>query len=243
MKDDFQQAKEGIPVQGFLKYAEATIPKGESLFSAIEELKKDKKAIVLADIYQSEDIKSKADFSGKDLELIRKAEESEASLVAVCGRKGLAESIKILFPQKKVVVPDLLAGNYTLRQLSGFDVQKIRSKNPEAIIITSLDADADTKAESDWVAASENLVEIIHSIGNEKPIIFASHMKLQDYLQQTGEINIQTLEKDFPEKYPADRNTWEKVYLCLKYELPEITIPEEIAEKAKEPLNKMMKIK
>ena len=90
--------------------AETTLPTGQDLLSEIDRLRKEKNAIILAHYYQSSQIQDLADFVGDSLELSRKAAETDADVIAFCGVKFMADTAKILSPEKIVVLPDMDAG-------------------------------------------------------------------------------------------------------------------------------------
>lgn len=226
MNQDFEEAKNGIPVHGFLKFEEAITPKIEDLPAAIEDLKMEKEALVLADDDQTDEIKKSADFSGSPEDIIRQVQETEKDFIVLCGKKNWAETLKILFPEKRILVPDLLAGSFRLRSTTGQDIQKMRKESSNICVISDIESDLDVKAESDIVALGENLLKTIRKIEKSKKVIYVSPISLAQYLSRKCAREVEGINVNENSTYPSSRNTLEKLYICLNYELPEIAIDE-----------------
>lgn len=325
-----EQATTTLPIKGYL---DLPIPDGTDLIAEINRLRKEKNAIILAHYYQTGDIQDISDFLGDSLQLARAAQNTDADLIVFCGVHFMAEAAKILNPQKKVVLPDLLAGCSLADACSGEGLRKMREKHPGAVVVTYINCDAGTKAESDYIVTSSNAEQIIRMIPEGQPIIFApdknlgkylmnktgremilwdgacivheafsferiaqqlmdhpkakliAHpesetpiLEMADYIGSTSRL-IEFVEKDeatefivateegiihemrkrAPQKllipaFPNDetcscsecfymkRNTLEKLYLCLKYEQPEILMEEELRKKALIPIEKMLEM-
>ena len=331
MNEAIKIAQSNLPVKGFLDLKDFVIPQGEDLKQAILDLKKEKNAVILAHFYQPAEIQDIADFLGDSLQLARQAKETEADMIAFCGVHFMAEAAKIINPNKKVVLPDTLAGCSLADNCSGEGLRAMRAQHPNALVATYINCNAETKAESDVIVTSSNAETIINALPSDRPLIFAPDKNLGRYLmKKTGRDMIlwdgscivheafsmeriakqmaenpdakliahpesetpvldlahfigstsallNYVEKDDCQKFiiatedgilhemkkraphktfiPAlvqdescncsecffmKRNTMEKLYLCLKYELPEITIDEELRLKALKPIELMM---
>ncbi|MCJ7758657.1 MAG: quinolinate synthase NadA [Gillisia sp.] len=306
----------------------------EFYISEIQKLRKEKNAVILAHYYQDEAIQDIADFVGDSLELARKAIETEADIIVFAGVSFMAETAKILNPDKKVVLPDLSAGCSLADNCVAEDFAKFKERYPDHKVVTYINTSAEIKAMSDYVCTSSNAVKVINSIPADQPILFAPDKNLGAYLnKQTGrnmvlwdgscivheafsleklvELHLEypeakivahpesedpilrvahsigstsqmmnyivnspsdtfivatevgilhQLKKKIPNKtlIPAPShedntcacsecafmkvNTIEKLYLCLRDELPEITIDETLRKKALLPIEKMLSL-
>lgn len=333
MKDTLDTAVDQMPVKGFLDLKGLEIPTGDDLIKAILDLKKEKNAVILAHYYQPGPIQDIADFLGDSLQLARQAKDTDADMIAFCGVHFMAEAAKILNPNKKVVLPDTLAGCSLADGCSGEGLRKMREKYPDALVATYINCNAETKAESDIIVTSSNAETIIQALPKDRPVIFAPDKNLGRYLSKktgrdmilwdgscivheafsmeriakqlaehpnakliahpesespvlelahfigstsallnyvekddcqefiiaTEEGILQEMKKRAPHKtlIPAlvfdescncsecfymKRNTLEKLYLCMKYELPEIIIDEELRLKALKPIEAMLEL-
>lgn len=327
---DILQAKKNINNVGFLNLE---IDPTLDLFEEIEKLKKEKNAILLAHYYQEADIQDIADYIGDSLGLAQKAEQTDADMIVFAGVHFMAETAKILNPNKKVVLPDLKAGCSLADSCPPETFREFKAKHPDHVVISYINCTADIKAETDIICTSSNAKYIVESVPKDKGIIFAPDRNLGAYLQKTlnrdmllwdgacqvHEIfsleKIVQLKEVYPEakviahpecekkildvadfigstsqllKYSKDSefkefivvtesgiihqmkknapnktfipapntedtcacndcpymklNTLEKIYLCMKYELPEILMDEQLRLKAKAPLDKMLEI-
>jgi len=302
--------------------------------SEIQKLRKEKNAVILAHYYQDEEIQDIADFVGDSLELARKAIETKADIIVFAGVSFMAETAKILNPDKKVVLPDLTAGCSLADNCLAEDFGKFKERYPDHKVVTYINTSAEIKAMSDYVCTSSNAVKVINSIPADQKILFAPDKNLGAYLnKQTGrnmvlwdgacivheafslekliELHLEypeakivahpesedpilkvahsigstsqmmnyivnspsdtfivatevgilhQLKKKIPNKIliPAPShedntcacsecafmkvNTIEKLYLCLRHELPEITIDETLRKKALLPIEKMLSL-
>ncbi len=302
------------------------------LFSEIEKQKKEKNAIVLAHYYQEPDIQDVADYIGDSLGLAQVAEKTKADIIVFAGVHFMAETAKILNPNKKVLLPDLKAGCSLADSAPAGLFTKFKAKYPDHIVISYINCSAEIKALSDIICTSSNAQKIIESVPVEQKIIFAPDKNLGAYLNKKTGRNmvlwngacmvheIFSLEKitrlkvrhpnakliahpeceepilriaeyigsttgllkytqtdnskeyivatetgilhqmqmSSPDKIfipaPPDNNcacndcphmklnTLEKLYLCMKYELPEIIMDREILKAAKKPIERMLQI-
>jgi quinolinate synthase len=302
------------------------------LFEEIERLKKEKNAVILAHYYQEPDIQDIADYIGDSLGLSQEAAKTDADVIVFAGVHFMAETAKILSPQKKVLLPDLKAGCSLADSCPPHLFKKFKEKYPDHLVITYVNCTAELKALSDIVCTSTNAVAIVESLPKDQKIIFGpdknlgawvakksgrdlvlwngacmvheifsrekitklkerhpnakfiahpeceeSVLAMADYIGSTTgllkySINneaqefivatesgiIHQMEKANPSKtfIPAPpnnscacndcpymkRNTLEKLYLCLKNGLPEVTVPADIIDTARKPIERMLEI-
>ncbi len=327
---DLNKAKEELKGKGFL---DLEIPAGANLISEIKKLKKEKNAVILAHYYQEPEIQDIADFVGDSLQLSYKATEVEADMIVFAGVHFMAETAKILNPEKKVVLPDLNAGCSLAESCPAPDLSAMKEKYPDHTVITYVNTSAEVKALSDLCCTSSNAKKIVESVPEGQPILFApdrnlgawikketgrdmmiwdgacvvheafsidklievhkenpkakiiAHPESPDYILKVSEyvgstsgmINyvknssaqefivateagiLHEMRKEAPDKtfIPAPvedtscscsecpymkMNTMKKLYLCMKYELPEVKVSKDIREKALIPIQKMLDI-
>ncbi|MBA3648608.1 MAG: quinolinate synthase NadA [Chitinophagales bacterium] len=329
MSEQVAEATEKLNETGFL---DIEVDPEIDLFEEIKRLKKEKNAIILAHYYQEPDIQEIADYMGDSLGLSQQAAKTQADIIVFAGVHFMAETAKILSPQKKVLIPDLKAGCSLADACPAELFSRFKAKFPDHVVITYINCSAEIKALSDVICTSSNAQKIIESIPPEKKIIFAPDKNLGSYLiRKTGrdmllwegacivhevfsrekilklknrhpqakviahpECETQVLEladyiasttgllkytinnsatefivatetgilhqmqKSSPEKVfipaPPDngcacndcpymkRNTLEKLFVCMEYEIPEITVPEEIRIQAKKSIDRMLEI-
>jgi quinolinate synthase len=153
----------------------------------IKKLKAEKNAIILAHYYQTGDIQDIADFVGDSLALSQKAASTSADIILFAGVKFMAETAKILSPQKKVLLPDLMAGCSLANSCKASDFQKFLNENPGRTVISYVNTNAEIKAMSDIICTSSNAVQIVESLPPDEKIIFAPDRNLGNYvLNKTG---------------------------------------------------------
>ncbi len=298
----------------------------------ILKLKKDNNAVLLAHYYQISEIQDIADYVGDSLGLAQNAVKTKADMIVFAGVHFMAETAKILNPDKLVVLPDLEAGCSLADSCPANDFKKFKEKYPDHIVISYINCTAAIKTMSDVICTSGNAIQIVESFPKEQKIIFAPDKNLGGYInRKTGRdmilwngtcevhdilnteaiINLKIRNKDakliaHPEckatvleladfvgstsamlkftkfddskKYivatetgilhqmrkespkkefiivPSDetcscndcfemkKNTLEKLYLCMKYKKPEILISNDVMEKAKIPIIRMLDI-
>ncbi|MGQ7853503.1 quinolinate synthase NadA [Pedobacter sp. WC2501] len=313
-------------------FAEEEIDPTLDLFAEIEKLKKEKNAIILAHYYQEPDIQDIADYIGDSLGLSQEAAKTDADVIVFAGVHFMAETAKILSPNKTVLLPDVKAGCSLADSCPPHLFRKFKEKYPDHLVITYVNCTAELKALSDIVCTSTNAVQIVESLPKDQKIIFGpdrnlgsyvakktgrdlvlwngacmvheifsqekitklkerhpnakfiAHpeceevvLKMADYIgSTTGLLKytitnpatefivatesgiIHQMEKANPTKtfIPAPpnnscacndcpymkRNTLEKLYLCIKNGLPEVTVPEHIIELARKPIQRMLDI-
>ena len=157
------------------------------LFTEIEKLKKEKNAIILAHYYQEPDIQDIADYIGDSLGLARQAESTNADIIVFAGVHFMAETAKIINPEKKVLLPDLEAGCSLADSCPPQAFSEFKKNNPDHIVITYINCSAEIKALSDIICTSSNALGIINSLPKEQKIIFAPDKNLGQYLiNKTG---------------------------------------------------------
>jgi len=320
---------EEINLKGFI---DEPIAADLDIVAEIKKLKKEKNAVILAHYYQEPDIQDIADYIGDSLGLSQEAAKTDADIIVFAGVHFMAETAKILSPNKRVLLPDSKAGCSLSDSCPAHLFKIFKAKYPDHLVITYVNCTAELKALSDIVCTSSNAVQIVNSLPSDQKIIFGPDKNLGAYVikktgrdmvlwngacmvheifaQQkivklkerhpeakfiahpeceepilaladyvgstTGLLNytinnptttfivatetgiIHQMEKANPNKVfiPAPpnnlcacndcphmkRNTLEKLYLCLKNELPEITVPADIIEKARKPIERMLDI-
>lgn len=155
--------------------------------AGINKLRKDKNAIILAHYYQTGDIQDIADFVGDSLALSQKAAANTADIILFAGVKFMAETAKILAPEKKVLLPDLNAGCSLADSCNADDFKKFLDENPGRTVVTYVNTSAEIKALSDIICTSSNAVQIVESLPADEKIIFAPDRNLGNYvLNKTG---------------------------------------------------------
>jgi quinolinate synthase len=143
----------------------------EPVVERIARLKRDRDAIVLAHNYMTPEIfHSVADITGDSLALARRAAETDASVIVMAGVHFMAETAKLLNPDKTVLIPDLRAGCSLAASITGADVRLLRERYPGVPVVTYVNTSADVKAESDVCCTSANAVEIVESLGVDRVI-------------------------------------------------------------------------
>jgi len=309
------------------------IPKDLNLVKAIQELKREKNAVILAHYYQEAEIQDIADYVGDSLALAQWAAQTDADSIVLCGVGFMAETAKILSPEKRVFVPDLNAGCSLADSCPADEFERFLKQYPDHIVITYVNTSAAVKVLSDVVVTSTNAKEIVESFPPETKIVFGPDQNLGNYINsvtgrtmvlypgachvherfslekilklkeehsdalilahpecktlvlnvadyigstsallkfatksQTKEFIVATesgilyeMQEKNPDKTfipapPNDStcacnecnfmklNTLAKLYNCLKYEIPEIFISDEVQEKAIKPINKMLEL-
>ncbi len=322
-------AKAHVEQKGFL---DIDLDPTLDLFAAIERLKKEKNAVVLAHYYQEPDIQDVADYIGDSLGLAQQAEKTNADMIVFAGVHFMAETAKILNPTKKVVIPDLKAGCSLSDSCPPPLFKKFREQHPDHVVVSYINCSAGIKALSDVIVTSSNARIIVESFPKDQKIIFAPDKNLGAYinkvtgrnmllwngacmvheifsLEKITKLKVRHLNAKFiahPEceepvlrmadyigsttgllKYtqtdssneyivatetgilhqmmkasphkvfiPAPPNnscacndcphmklnSLEKLYLCMEYETPEITMDEELRLAAKKPIDRMLEI-
>lgn len=157
---------------------------GLDLRAEIDRLRKERKAIILAHYYQKPEIQDLADYIGDSLELSRKAAVSDAEVIAFCGVKFMAETAKILAPDKTVVLPDLNAGCSLEDACPPEKFKAFRAAHPDHIALTYINCSTEVKALSDIIVTSSSAETILAQIPPEQKIIFGPDRHLGGYLSR-----------------------------------------------------------
>ena len=151
------------------------------LKEAIIKLKNEKNALILAHNYQIGDVQDIADVVGDSYALAKKAAMTDCSIIVFCGVHFMAESAKILNPEKTVLLPVLDAGCPMADMVDAEGLRKLKAKHPDAKVVTYINSSAEVKAESDVICTSSNAVKIVASL-DAKKIIFAPDKNLGNYI-------------------------------------------------------------
>ena len=155
---------------------------GLDLRAEIDRLRKDRNAIILAHYYQRPEIQDLADYIGDSLELSKKAAATDAEVIAFCGVKFMAETAKILAPEKIVVLPDLNAGCSLEDSCPPEKFAQFRKAHPDHIALTYINCSTEVKALSDVIVTSSSAETILAQIPREQKIIFGPDRHLGGYL-------------------------------------------------------------
>ncbi len=159
----------------------------EDLKEKVLQLKKEKNAVILAHYYQEPEIQEVADYVGDSLGLAQQAAKTDAKMIVFAGVHFMAETAKILNPDKMVLLPDLAAGCSLADSCPPDKFKTFLDKYPNHTIITYVNCSAEVKAMSDIICTSSNALKIVQSIPKEQPIIFAPDKNLGAYVKsQTG---------------------------------------------------------
>jgi quinolinate synthase len=156
------------------------------LVAEIKRLKTEMNAVILAHYYQDGEIQDLADFVGDSLDLSRKAAATDADVIVFCGVRFMAEVAKILSPEKTVLLPDGEAGCSLEDSCPPHQFRAFREAHPDHISLTYINCSAEVKAASDIIVTSSNAAEIIQSIPQDQPILFAPDRHLGAYLAKTS---------------------------------------------------------
>lgn len=161
------------------------------MIEKIEELKREKNAVILAHYYTRPEIQQVADFVGDSLALSVEAANTDADIIVFAGVYFMAETAKILSPGKKVLVPDPEAGCSLADSCPVGELAAFRSKHPAAVVVSYVNTTAEIKALTDICCTSSNALQVINSIPVEREIIFAPDRNLGSWLRkQTGRENM-----------------------------------------------------
>jgi quinolinate synthase len=174
-------AKSNVEKRGFL---DIDLDPTMDLFAAIERLKKEKNAVVLAHYYQEPDIQDVADYIGDSLGLAQQAEKTSADMIVFAGVHFMAETAKILNPSKKVVIPDLKAGCSLSDSCPPPLFKQFKEQHPDHVVVSYINCSAGIKALSDVIVTSSNARIIVESFPKDQKIIFAPDKNLGAYINK-----------------------------------------------------------
>ena len=156
----------------------------------INKLKKEKNAVILAHNYQTPEIyHGVSDFSADSLALAIEASKTKADKIIMCGVHFMAETAKLMNPEKKVLLPDMMAGCSLSSSITGADVRELKKKNPGVPVVSYINTSADVKAETDVCCTSANAVKIVNSL-NVKKVIFLPDDYLAKYVASQTDVEI-----------------------------------------------------
>lgn len=176
--DAYEKVKDFIPA---IEWA-ALAP----LIHAINQLKKERNAVILAHNYMTPDIfHGVADIVGDSLQLAKEAAKAEADVIVQCGVHFMAETSKILSPEKTVLIPDMDAGCSLAESITGEDVRKLRQMHPGVPIITYVNTSAEVKAECDICCTSSNAVQVVEAMGTNKVLLVPDQYLAANVAKQT----------------------------------------------------------
>ncbi len=160
------------------------------LIQKINKLKKDKNAVILAHNYQTPEIYyGVADISADSLALALEAAKTSANIIVLCGVHFMAETAKLMNPQKKILLPDMNAGCSLASSITAEDVRMLKEKYPGVPVVSYVNTSAEVKAESDICCTSANAVKIVESLGVDK-VIFIPDYYLANYVQKKTKVKI-----------------------------------------------------
>ena len=152
-------------------------------FQRLDELKRERNAVILAHYYQEPDIQDAADFVGDSLELSRRAADTDADVIVFAGVHFMAETAKIVNPNKTVLLPDLNAGCSLADACTPEKLGALKRRYPDHAVVSYINCSAEVKAMSDVICTSSNAVDIVDLFPADRPIIFAPDRNLGAYVQ------------------------------------------------------------
>ena len=150
------------------------------LIDKINKLKKDKGAVILAHNYQTPEIyHGIADISADSLALALEAAKTKSKIIVLCGVHFMAETAKLMSPDKKVLIPDMQAGCSLAESITGADVRMLKEKYPGVPVVSYVNTSADVKAESDICCTSANAVKVVESLGTDRAVSY-THLRAHE---------------------------------------------------------------
>jgi quinolinate synthase len=171
-------------IESWLKtgFADEDIPENMDLIAAIKQIKKDKNAVIMAHYYQTGDIQDIADVVGDSLALAQWATKIEADIIVMCGVHFMGETVKILSPSKKVLVPDLNAGCSLADSCPADQFEQFVKAHPDHTVISYVNTTAAVKTFTDVVVTSSNAKKIVDSFPKDAKLIFGPDRNLGNYI-------------------------------------------------------------
>jgi len=192
----------------------------QDIVAEINDLKKKKNATILAHYYQEGEIQDLADFTGDSLKLARAATQVTTEIIVFCGVHFMAETAKMLNPEKKVLLPDLKAGCSLAESCPAPRFEQFVRARPDHFVISYINCTAEVKALSDVICTSSNAERIIRQIPPERPIIFAPDQQLGRWLEKkTGRSMVL-----WPGACQVHVNFSERLLIRLKTEHPDALV-------------------
>lgn len=163
----------------------------QTVVDEIAELKRERRAVILAHHYQESEIQEIADAIGDSLELARKARDFGGDVIAFCGVWFMAETAKVLNPNRIVIVPDRDASCSLVESCPVEQVRAYKQLHPDHAIVSYINTSVEVKAESDILCTSRNAVDVVNSIPADKPVLFLPDINLGNWVKkQTGRENM-----------------------------------------------------
>ena len=191
-----------------------------ALVAAINQLRQERNAVILAHYYQEPEIQDIADFIGDSLELSRKAANTDADVIVFCGVHFMAETAKILSPEKTVVLPDIDAGCSLADDCPADEFASFRERHPDHLVVTYINCTAAVKAQSDLICTSSNAVDLVRQLPEEQPVLFAPDRNLGRWVERQSGREL-TL---WPGRCFVHETFSEEALLKLKLEHPEAEV-------------------
>ncbi len=161
----------------------------DAILSEIEELRQERRAVILVHNYQRREVQRIADFLGDSLGLARLAQATDAEVIVFCGVHFMAETANILCPEKITLLPEPEAGCPLADTITAEDVRRLRAEHPDAAVVTYVNSSAEVKAESDYCCTSGNAVQVVQAVEADE-IIFAPDRNLGRYVQRVTGRNL-----------------------------------------------------
>jgi len=195
--------------------------------AAINALKKERNAVVLAHNYMTPEIfHCVADITGDSLALARRAGETDADVIVLAGVHFMAETAKLLNPEKTVLIPDMRAGCSLAESITAADIRKLREKHPGVPVVTYVNTSAEVKAESDICCTSANAVKIVESLGVPRVLLIPDEF-LAKYVQTQTDVEIITWkghcevhERFTPQELEDYRSSYDELTIIAHPECP-----------------------
>lgn len=159
----------------------------QKLFEDIRELKAQRRAVILAHNYQSPEIQDLADFCGDSLGLSIQASKTDAETIVFCGVRFMAETAKVLCPNKTVLLPDPRAGCPMADMITADELRDLKAKHPDALVVCYVNSTAEVKAESDYCCTSANAVAVVQSLPRDRRVIFVPDQHLGRFVEQQAQ--------------------------------------------------------
>jgi quinolinate synthase len=154
------------------------------LHKAIEELKREKRAIILAHYYTNSQVQQVADFVGDSLALSEKAAVADADIILFAGVRFMAETAKVLSPDKKVLLPVVEAGCSLADSCDAEELRRAREENPDHLVVSYVNTSVEVKALTDICCTSSNALEIVRSLPEDQKILFVPDRNLGSYINR-----------------------------------------------------------
>lgn len=155
----------------------------QELFNSVREIAEKKNAVILTHIYQRLEVQRVADFTGDSLMLSKKAAETDADIIVFCGVAFMAETAKILNPNKKVLLPDIQSGCPMADMINIDDLRNFKKQHPGCPVVCYINSTAEVKSESDICCTSTNAVDIVRSVDADE-VIFVPDKGLGEWVQK-----------------------------------------------------------